>query len=239
MNSGYGENASGFIRIPEKLNITWFSYDDDAFYKGSFALPTEKLKAITDSLTDYSIIVTTQKKGYCNVIIEYDFDHPLASFRAQETTYPWPWKQDRKTEVSATTMRDTITPVFFKSSSSKLTSIDYSIYNGGYFSVSFYADDKSILKLNNNRINHAFDPGIPEYVSIGTNLDSTADFRHSLNIRFDLKEITDACERQKQATNNFNLELHFTPKDSIKAIYLENRGKKSELKRYKVSYNSY
>ena len=237
--TGYGENASGFVRVPVKLEITWFSYDDNAFYKGSFALPETKLKAIIDTLTNYSIIVTTLKKGYCNVIVEYDFDHPFATFRAEKTAYPWPWEQDRKTEVIATNMRDTITPVFFKGSNSKLTSIDYSIYNGRYFNVSFYADDKSPLQLNNNRINHTFDAGIPEYLSLGTNIDATADFRHSLSIRFDMKEMTRTYEQQKQETNNFNLELHLTHKDSIKTIYLENNGKKAELKQYEVSYSTY
>lgn len=97
-HSGLEMSTGDFI--PEKLNIGWFSFAADTYYKGQFLLPFDKMKALfqegftrpNGSRASYNLIITNMyPKGGVALwmsiggVRTVEIDH----FQAEETDYEW------------------------------------------------------------------------------------------------------------------------------------------------------
>lgn len=235
-----GADARGYVRVPQKIDITWFSYNDNKFYKGVCVLPATKMEALADTKKDYSLTVMTMSNGMFKIIFDNNYNTPIARYKAKEINHKWPFKEDRQTEVTATLLQEHVTPVFLKKSTSKFNQLGYTVYHrNSSFMTGIGYDNQKMLQLVNNRINDSLPPGIPEYLSIGTNIDSTESHRHSFYTFFDVKEMVSLYNALKEKENDFTLQVHLTKKDSLNAIYLENKGKKLRVKNFKIDYRDY
>lgn len=239
----YNDAPTGYIRIPERMEITWFSHKYNAFYSGTFNLPKDIITALFKNVKitypDMPIDIDLIIKPDNTIEAAVDYDKVFGTYRPKQKAYSWPWKINRQTEVDATLADDVIEPVFIKESKSVYTSIDIQLYNGGYFSVNTYNQDtKKLLQLVNNRITDTLPAGIPKYVTIGTATDTTLNNRRELYIEFDLKEITDTYTTLKNKYDNkYDLLLYLNDKDSLTGIKINNTGKSIPLKKYNTNYS--
>lgn len=226
----YDDQATAYIRVPQQIYITWFSYRDNTFYDGVFTLPKDKIEAIIKDKKELSIEAVLSPEGKLKIVIDNKID--IDTFRVKAIDYIWPWKQDRQTEVAATLANDIIEPVFYKESSSRFTTIEYETYNKtDYFRIDTYGENKKLLQLVNNRVNDTMPVGIPQYINIKTTMDSTDMHQHGFYVRFNIPEITSAYRSLIQSENKFELQMHLSDKDSLKSIILKNNRKEKALKK--------
>lgn len=91
--------GSQYKPVPNKLNITWFSYREDKFYSGDFELPYEKLKQLFKEgfLDDngkieiyHRIMIGVAPQGYVSIWLTGSNNIiKVATFEAKETEVPW------------------------------------------------------------------------------------------------------------------------------------------------------
>lgn len=106
LNNGWGEQGSTRILnetntiVPEKLEVEWFSYTENKFYKGSVNLPADLLATYftegfispdTKSKQDYDLIkVGVAPGGFVSVWISGEaITKEVLSTRVEETAYEW------------------------------------------------------------------------------------------------------------------------------------------------------
>jgi len=114
VNNGWGQRGSVHIvgdpmkPVPERLDITWFSYTEDKFYTGAFALPQKAMADLfaaglpADRLTGkpigYDRIIVGMAPG--GLVVVWMAAGPevveVASFQAQDSTVAWDRVTDNK-----------------------------------------------------------------------------------------------------------------------------------------------
>lgn len=219
---------------PDSINVKWFSYTENKFYKLEDKIPFEKISSYlkSNNLSDVKITTGFKNGGYLNLYIkkdEFSGTDSLLIKSYQGIAYESKWElgQDRPSDVAAMNSKVVIQPELTINSQSKFRTFiaHYNDYSRHFDSIS-----SNVLY---GRKSHK-----GTFNSFSLNLKNIEKYDHKMlnaEVSYSNKEMMAILNQLSK--EKVSISIQMTSLDSIKSIHIKDSIKKIKLKNIKVNYN--
>ena len=215
--------------LPDSLKMTWFSYQDDAFYQINDALPYDKIIEILNSYVtnDLQFEIVINNKGKIDLYLGNNYKNKqifITTFKAKEINQKWTFNKNKVQDVFLMNSKSVFNPYLEITSNSKFKSCR------AYF---FDQYQSSFDSISNGKLYHFSTRKSRPFKSISFELSNDKFENGNLYFSLDFSEaeLYDCLTKMSHLPKK--LEVKLDEKDSVSSVFLSDSEKRFQLKELK------
>lgn len=240
IKNSFSENCWGFTspenELPvEAINLEWFSYPDNKFYKLNTNVSKSKISKFLKgkNITAYDLVINFTKKANVNLYIKWGRGVERDSlfidcFKGKEYQSKWTLGEDRATDVYLMNSKAIMVPELVVKSKSEFKSLELEYDNSNFIRIGLVNNKFNFndYNLKREKVNT---------FEIDVKSKKINDYQ-KLNISINYSKIEMSKILKQVSKEKVYFSMHFNQLDSIENIFIKDTLKTIQLKNYKVNY---